>query len=115
MGIMAKVITKKIDLKLSLPVSFLREGDCFIAYSPALDLSTSADSFEKAKKRFTEAVEIFFEELLEKGTLNEVLAELGWQKVKKQWMPPVVVAQESVKFDISDSLLTCLTSPQSVA
>jgi len=115
MGAMAKAITKKVDLKLSLPVSFLREGDCFIAYSPALDLSTSANSFEKAKKRFVEATEIFFEELLEKGTLNEVLLELGWEKVKKQWVPPVIVAHEDVEVDISPSLSTCLTSPQLAA
>lgn len=113
MRAMAKDITKKIDLKLSLPVSFLREGDCFIAYSPALDLSTSADSFEKAKKRFTEAVEIFFEELLEKDTLDEVLAGLGWEKIKNQWVPPVIVAQEALEVDVP-SLITCPTSPQSV-
>lgn len=111
---MAKAITEKIDLKFSLPVSFLREGACFIAYSPALDLSTSGKSFGEVKKRFTEVAEIFFEELLEKGTLDEVLTELGWQKLKKKWAPPVIVAQEALEVDVS-SLLTCPTSPQSVA
>lgn len=66
-----------LNLELSLPVSVLKEGKYFIAYSPALDLSTSGKSFTEAKNRFGEAVQIFFEELLEKGTLNEVLVELG--------------------------------------
>ncbi|MEK7636828.1 MAG: hypothetical protein AAB402_00355 [Patescibacteria group bacterium] len=45
-----------------LPVSILREGKRFIAYTPALDLSTSGKTFDQAKQRFAEAAELFFEE-----------------------------------------------------
>jgi predicted RNase H-like HicB family nuclease len=92
--------TKKVNIKFALPVSVLREGKYFVAYSPALDLSTSAKTFEEVKKRFTEVVEIFFEELLGKGTLGEVLSELGWQKVKREWVPPTLVAQELENFTV---------------
>lgn len=51
-----------------LPVSFLREGKRFIAYTPALDLSTSGKTFEEAKEHFVEASELFFEELDRMGT-----------------------------------------------
>ncbi|MCG2686491.1 hypothetical protein L6258_03970 [Candidatus Parcubacteria bacterium] len=84
--------------QVSLPVSIFREGGCFVAYSPALDLSTSAMSYEKVRERFGEAVQIFFEEILDKGTVDEVLTELGWQKVRRRWEPPVLVSQESEKF-----------------
>ena len=94
------VIRKGINFEISLPVAFLREGEYFIAYSPALDLSTSGKSFAQAKKRFSEVVEIFFEELLEKGTLEEVLSELGWRKVKREWVPPTLVAQEVESFRV---------------
>lgn len=90
----------RVNFNVSLPVSFLREGKYFIAYSPALDLSTSGKTFEQAKTRFEEIVEIFFEELLQKGTLGKVLTELGWQKVQKTWAPPVVVANEIKSFNI---------------
>ena len=60
---------KKSTSQASLPVTFLREGDQFVAYTPALDLSTSGDTFEQAKKRFSEVVGIFFEECLNMGTL----------------------------------------------
>lgn len=80
--------------ELKLQVSILKEGKKFIAYSPALDLSTSADSFESAKKRFDEIVRIFFKELTEMGTLDEVLTDLGWQKQKQEWVPPLVISQE---------------------
>lgn len=80
----------------------LKEGKRFIAYSPALDLSTAASSFELAKKRFEEAVKIFFRELNEMGTLEEVLSDLGWEKQKREWVPPFVVSQEleSIKLPI---------------
>ena len=88
-------------LEFNLPVSIFKEEDKFVAYTPALDLSTSADTFEKVKKRFTEIVNIFFEELKEKGTLNQVLEELGWQMVKQNWFPPVLVAQESERIQVA--------------
>jgi len=89
-----------IKVKCALPVSFLREGKYFIAYSPVLDFSTSGKNFEEAKKRFGEAVEIFFEEVCQKGTLDKVLGELGWQKVQKTWSPPTLVASETRSFNI---------------
>jgi hypothetical protein len=70
------------------------EGKTYIAYSPVLDLSTSADSFEKAQKRFQEIVMIFFEELIQKGTLDEVLSDLGWKKIKREWNAPIPLSHQ---------------------
>ena len=82
-------------LHANLPVVFLKEKDKFIAYSPALDLSTSGDSYEQAQKRFSEAADIFFEELTHKGTLDNVLCDLGWSKVRKNWQAPVLISQQT--------------------
>ena len=82
-------------LEFKLPVSFLREGKKYVAYTPALDLSTSGRSYDEAKKRFGEIVNIFFKELIKKGTLEEVLRNLGWKRAQTKWNPPVVVSQES--------------------
>ncbi|PIS14935.1 hypothetical protein COT64_00040 [Candidatus Shapirobacteria bacterium CG09_land_8_20_14_0_10_39_12] len=101
---MGKTKVDKVLFRVSLPVSILKEGKYFIAYTPVLDLSTSGRSFEKAKERFGKVVQIFFEELLEKGTLDEVLGDLGWRKIKKEWTPPFVVAQESENFRVPLSL-----------
>ncbi len=91
---------KNINIQFGLPVSILKEGDSFVAYTPALDLSTSGVSFEDVQKNFIEAVNIFFEELIEMGTINEVLAELGWQKDNDQFIPPIVVSNQTEKFSI---------------
>lgn len=82
-------------LQINLPVSILREGKKFVAYTPALDLSTSGSNYEEVKRRFREAVEIFFQEILRKGTFGEVLQSLGWKKMRTGWMPPVLIAHES--------------------
>ena len=82
-------------LELKLPVSILWEDKKYVAYTPALDLSTSGKNYEEVKKRFNEIVNIFFEELIKKGTLDEVLRGLGWKRVQAKWNPPIVVSQES--------------------
>ena len=90
----------KLKFSCSLPVSILKEGKNFVAYTPALDLSTSGRSFEEVQRRFNEVVEIFFEELVEKETIGEVLSGLGWQKEQKSWVPPIVVANETQSFKV---------------
>ncbi len=70
--------------RASLPVTFLREKGQFVAYTPALDLSTSGDTLDEAHKRFAEAARIFLEECQAMGTLDEVRSALGGS--------PVVVA-----------------------
>lgn len=87
-------------LNVNIPITFFREGDTFIAYSPVLDLSTSGKNFEKAQKRFTEIVKIFFEEIIEKGTTDEVLSGLGWQKIKSHWSPPIPISHDITNIPI---------------
>ncbi len=87
---------RKTHLNFSLSVSIIKEENRFIAYSPAIDLK----SYKEAKQRFTEAVSVFFEELHEKGTMEEVLLDLGWKKKQKEWIPPVVVSHESEEINV---------------
>lgn len=91
---------KKLNFQATLPVTFLREGKQFVAYTPALDISTSGSTFAKAKKRFGEVVQIFFEECLNMGTLDDVLSDLGWTKENSEWNPPTVVAQDTQIFNV---------------
>jgi len=92
---------KQIKIKTKLPVSIFREGDSFIAYTPALDISTSGKSYSQVKKRFGELVETFLEEIVKTGNLNDVLSDLGWEKIKKQWMPPAMISQKIEDFEMA--------------
>jgi predicted RNase H-like HicB family nuclease len=88
-------------MNIQLTVSIIKEGKQYIAYTPALDLSTCGKSKKEAEKLFGEAVDIFFQELIQKGTLEKVLADLGWKKVKTQWAPPEIISTDMQKFCVA--------------
>jgi len=91
---------KHSQVKFSLPVSIIREDKSFIAYTPALDISTVGDSLEEVQQRFEELVGIFFEEITEKGTIEQVLTDLGWKKQAKTFVPPTVISHTTETFSI---------------
>ena len=90
----------QINIDLKIPVSVYKENGAFVAYSHVLDLATSADTHEEVQEQFNEAVGILLESLIEKGTLEEVLQDLGWKKKGLNYRPPVLISQEmqQVKF-----------------
>lgn len=79
--------------QLQIPVTFFKEGKHVIAYTPALDLSTFGTTLAQAQKRFAEVVEIFFEETIKMGTLEDVLLECGWEKRRNEFLPPTIISQ----------------------
>lgn len=91
---------KRTTVKSQIPVLYLKEGDIFVCYSPAFDLAAHGDSFEDAEKSFAETLRLFMEEVTKKDTWEEVLREYGWQKVKRQWVPPQVIGRQSKAVEI---------------
>lgn len=90
-------------IQASLPVMFLKEGRMFVAHCPLLDLSTCGETFDEAKENIEEALDIFFEECVSRGTLDKALSSLGWQKVEGRpphWQPPHVVGEEHLPVTI---------------
>ena len=67
--------------RLGLAVMCRKEGDAFVAYLPALDLSTHGETFEDAMAASKTAAKAFIEQLIQMGTLDEVMTELGWERV----------------------------------
>ena len=92
---------KNTDLNFSLPVLITKQNKRFVAYTPALDLSTSGKTEKDVKKKFVEVVVIFMEELIESKNVDEVLSEFGWKKVQKKWSPPKVVSSNLMGIKVS--------------
>lgn len=95
---------KQHHINISVPVTFLKEGSKFIAYTPALDLSTCGNTFEHAQKRFSEAANMFLQDLMERGTLEEVLLSCGWEKVSKpkpRWIAPQVIGNSTQQVSLA--------------
>lgn len=104
----------------NIPVFFIQEGKNFVAYSPAVDLSTCGKTIEQAQKRFHEAFELFIEELIRMGTLDEVLQEHGWKLLSgtnPHWAPPRVIGHfdELIKLPINLNNSYFLTDEGGVA
>ena len=79
------------SLSAKLHVEIFKEDKLFVAYCPALDISTSAESLAEVRKMFAEMANIFLEEVIKMGTMDEVLSQCGWRKVsrpKMHWEPP---------------------------
>ena len=82
-----KITQDKLQ-SINLPISILQQGSQTVVYTPALDLCTSGDSRDQALANFHDAVQIFLEDLLQHGNLDDVLGELGWEKEESDWIPP---------------------------
>ena len=100
--------------KFSVPVSVFKEGDTFVAYAPTLDISTCAESLAEVHSRFTELVQIFFEELVRLGTTDEVLESLGWHKSESSWNPPMEVEHRLQSFNVPMRACHDLSSSRSI-
>lgn len=86
----------KVTLDFQLQVMLLKEKKRFIAYAPSLDLSTSGKTIKEATHNFGKASLLFLGELVRRGTMEEVLNGMGWEKkAKKGWLPPLIVSQQS--------------------
>jgi len=59
-------------------VQLIKDGDYIVSYCPALELSSFGKDEDDAKEGFEEALNIFFDELNKRGTLEKVLLNLGW-------------------------------------
>lgn len=92
------------NFEIKIPVQIIKEDKVFVAYTPALELCTQGDSYEEAQRMLGEAIVIFFEECIERGTLEQVLKDCGWTKIpqKKEWMPPSreVISEKNESFTV---------------
>lgn len=75
-------------LEIEVEVLLVKEGDYWVSYAPSLKLSSYGDSKEEAKKGFSEALEIFLEDTMKKGTLERLLIDYGWTLSRKAYQPP---------------------------
>lgn len=89
-----------MQFQVKLPVQIGKQGKRYVAFTPALDISTSGKTEAEAKRRFSNLVELFFDELEMAGTIDEVLRELGWKKSVSRgaqdpaWTPPAYKSEQ---------------------
>jgi predicted RNase H-like HicB family nuclease len=75
---------------LSFMVQVFKEGDLYVAHVPQLDISSCGETKEKARANIQDAVRGFIEAAGDKGTLDEILEEAGFERVGSDWNAPEV-------------------------
>ena len=76
-------------MSIRIPLSLWKEGDVYVSFTPALDLSTCGDSRDEAIHNRNEAARLFFQTAVERDCLQELLESYGWQLTENErWLPP---------------------------
>lgn len=70
-------------LNVKVEVALFQEDGIWVAYCPALEVSSYGDDKDEAREAFEEAMQIFLAETERKGTLEKYLLKLGWQLQQK--------------------------------
>ena len=61
----------------------LDDSGQYVAYCPALELSSYGDTEAEAQQAFEEALGFFAADTARRGTLDQLLLALGWRLTKK--------------------------------
>jgi predicted RNase H-like HicB family nuclease len=71
-----------VEISLCLICTVKRDaGNRWVTGCPALDLFSQGRTKEKAKRSLEEAIALWVEDCLERGTLDKALREVGFQRV----------------------------------
>lgn len=79
---------KSAEYRFQLEFYVFQEGGNHIAYSPALDISTSGSTFNDAIANFYERFQLYVEYCVAHGTLHNDLLSHGWKFKKESIIPP---------------------------
>ena len=73
----------------------------YVAYVPALDVSSCGATDEEARKNIRDAVRGFLAASAGMGTLDEILQEAGYEREGGGWRAPEFVAVERLTMSLA--------------
>jgi predicted RNase H-like HicB family nuclease len=99
---MVPILSKKTTRlpEIDFTAHVWKEGPTFVSYSPELDVSSCGDSIAEARARLREAVTLFLEECAQKGILDAILAESGFEKRGHSYRPRRLVARTKLRLAV---------------
>ena len=76
-------------IPIRIPLSLWKEGDVYVSFTPALDLSTCGNTRDEAVRNMNEAANLFVQTAMERDCLLELLESYGWELAENErWLPP---------------------------
>lgn len=81
-------------------VHIFKEGDTYVAYVPALDVSSCGDTDDEARHNIRDAVRGFLASSANLGTLDEILQEAGYEREGEKWRAPEFVSVDRLSMSL---------------
>jgi predicted RNase H-like HicB family nuclease len=81
-------------------VHIFKEGDTYVAYVPALDVSSCGATDGEARRNIRDAVRGFLASSADMGTLDEILQEAGYERKGDQWRAPEFVSLDRLTLSL---------------
>ncbi|MFY9725215.1 MAG: hypothetical protein WB579_20520 [Bryobacteraceae bacterium] len=85
----------------SFDTHIFKEGDTYVAYAPALDLSSCGATDDEARRNIRDAVRGFLATSAEMGTLSDILEEAGYEPEGDGWRAPEFVSVDRLTMNVS--------------
>ena len=86
--------------KLSFDTHIFKEGDTYVAHVPALDVSSCGATGDDARRNISDAVRGFLATCADRGVLDEVLREAGYELEGDAWRAPEFVALDRLTMSV---------------
>ena len=83
-----------MELAIGYTTHLWQEGEQFIAHAMPLDVASSGDSPDAARKALDEAVHLFLETAKDHGTLEQILEDSGYVREGELWQNPKWISVE---------------------
>lgn len=78
-----------VEISLCLICTVRQDAeDRWVTGCPALDIFSQGETKEEAQRALEEAIGLWVEDCLERGTLDEALREVGFEKVHPETLRP---------------------------
>lgn len=85
----------------SFTAHIFKEEEAYVAYVPALDLSSCGSTETEARKNIQDAVRGFLDASAGQGNLEQVLEESGYRRQGGEWVPPQFVSLDEVSVNFA--------------
>ena len=72
-------MANRIRFELAVPADVRKDGNHFVSFCPALDVYSQGPGEEAALDNLAEALQLFVESCLARGTLDRVLKACGFE------------------------------------
>jgi len=74
-------------MELNITIEVWQKKSWFVAKCPELDFISQGKTRDEAKENLLEVIQIQFEEMTEMGTLDDYLAECGYERKNEVFIP----------------------------